>query len=361
MSSTADEARAAAERRLATVGQLAGAIAHDFNNQLTAILGYAGLLLDELPADDPHREDIEEIQRSGERAARLTRQLLAFRRNADVPPQLLSWPALLDELQPLLAAAAGQRVAFEVAVGGDPVPEVTLQKADASHVMFALALLARDGMPGGGRCRLEVRSEAGDLLVSATLEPGTGGAHDGLPGGALADLEHLARVSGGRLARSGDWPARARFDIRYHGPRVAAEAVRVAPLAPSGVVVLLAEDEPALRQVIRRMLERDHLAVVDAETGEAALELLHAPGTAFDVLVTDLVMPGASGVDLARRIVVEHPGLVVLFVSGYVDVATLDLGTFTTPVGFLAKPFTREQMLSAIGDLLAERQRRARA
>ncbi len=375
MPRSAPDAATAAERRLVTVGQLAGAIAHDFNNLLTAILGYAELLLDDLPGDDPRRADVVEIQRSGERAARLTRQLLAFKRNADAPAQLLSWPSLLDEFQSLLQAAAGDRVRVEVVA--TRVREVSLQKADASHVAFALALLARDGMPSGGRCVLEPRETGPDqVVVLATLEPEAGPGVCDLPADRLADLEWLVTACGGTLEVTSEWPARARFAITYGVQAgTAEEEVAVAgpgaaprrgpgggggggpaaapPPRGSHAVVLLAEDEASLRQVVRRMLERHGLTVVDAPNGAAALSLFRAPGAAFDLLITDIVMPGTSGVALARAVAAEHPGLAVLLVSGFVDTATLDLEALGTPWAFLPKPFTREQLIDAVQALLA--------
>ena len=311
MPRSAPDAASAAERRLVTVGQLAGAVAHDFNNLLTAILGYAELLLDDLPLDDPRRADVVEIQRSGERAARLTRQLLAFKRNADAPAQLLSWPSLLEEFQTLLQAAAGDRVRVDVVA--TRVREVSLQKADASHVAFALALLARGGMPSGGHCVLEPRETgAGEVVVLATLEPEAGPGVGDLPADRLADLEGLGTASGGALEVTSEWPVRARFGISF-GVRPAAADERVAMPAPapqgSHAVVLLAEDEASLRHVVRRMLERHGFTVVDAPDGASALSLFRAPGAAFDLLITDIVMPGTSGVALARAVAAEHPGL----------------------------------------------------
>lgn len=356
---SAHDAAAAAERRLATVGQLAGAIAHDFNNLLTAILGYAELLLDDIPAGDPRRDDVIEIQRSGERAARLTRQLLAFKRNADAPPQLLSWPSLLDEFQALLQAAAGDRVRVEVTAGD--VRDVSLQKADASHVAFALVLLARDAMPGGGRCVFEPRdADQGRVVVAATLVPDAERAVAALPEDRLADLGWLVAAGGGALEIRADWPRGATFAITYDAQdsSSAGEGVATTADTPSHAAVLLAEDEGLLRQLVRRMLERQGLTVVDAPDAASALERFRAPGADFDIVISDIVMPGASGVELARTVAAEHPGVAVLLVSGFVDAATLDLDGLGTPCAFLPKPFSREQLLTTVQALLTRAARR---
>lgn len=353
MDSSAHDRSAAADRRLATVGRLAGAIAHDFNNQLTAILGYAGLLLEEFPEGDARRADLLEVQRSGERAATLTRLLLGFRRNADAPPQAMSWAALLEELRPLLASAAGERVSWDLSATDRG--EVELQKADASHVAFALALLAGDVLPEKGRCRVEV-SRADAIVVLAISLEADGGTLRDVPEATLADLARLAEESGGRLeVETGSAPG-VRLTIRYGTAAARAEApVASSTRAPGRVAVLLAEDERPLRQIIRRMLEHHDFTVVDAADGAAALELSRAQPAGFDVLLTDVVMPGSSGVDLARAVLEAHPQTVVLFMSGYVDGGTLDLATIEAPCGFLAKPFTREQLVGAIRGLVARR------
>lgn len=343
-----------AARRLATIGQLAGALAHDFNNHLTAILGYAELLLDDLSRDDPRRADLIEIQRSGERAARLTRQLLAFRRNADAPPQLLSWAVLLRELQPLLVAAAGDRVAVDLPAGD--VREIPLQKADASHVAFAAVLLARVAMLGGGRCVFAAADAAGEgVVLTVTLEPAAGSRPGDLPPDVLIDLEQLVTASGGRLVVESAWPDGIRFAATYQAlfdEQAPPEPPANLPLAVEAVVV---EDEPTLRDLIRRMLEHHGFAVRQAADAADALALFRAPGPAVDVLITDIVMPGPSGVALARELMASHPGLAVLFISGYVDALTVELSGLGFPCAFLAKPFTPEQLIVALRAALAGR------
>lgn len=341
------------DRRLATVGRLAGALAHDFNNLLTAILGYAELLLDELEPGDPRRADVVEIQRSGERAASLTRQLLAFRRNADAPPQLLSWAALLEELKPLLTSIAGERVTVHVGVGR-PV-ETLLQKSDASHVLFALALLARERLGDGGTCTFNPTGDEGQAGVDALLAGERPAA--ALDAAESAELERLVTAAGGRLSSSLQG---ATLRVSVSGPSAAGVATQPGASGGDGraphALVLLAEDEQMLRLLIRRMLERHGMRVVEAPDGRAALEIFERSDERFDILVTDVVMPGGmSGVDLAHAVVERRPGLGVLYISGYVDAATLDLANPAMRGAFLPKPFTRDQLVSAIDDVLRRR------
>ena len=348
-----------AARRTAAVGRLAGVLAHDFNNLLTAILGYCEMLLGDVGPEEPAHADLQEIFRSGQRAALLTKQLLAFNRHVQSLPQLLSWARLIEDLRPLLASLCGE-VGLDVVVqpGGEGV-EVMLDRGDASHVLFTLAWLAR--LTGGhsGALQLEV---TGALAASSGTAPsqelrfslpeGTAaGDTVGAIDEALRDLQDVVARSGGRLSTPAPLGAARRGTIGY--PVEGA-------LAPSGdgvatverpLRVLVADDEAALRQVIRRMLEQSGHSVIDAASGKEALALLPVEAQGPDLLVADVMMPDMTGIELAERLVATHPAVRVLYISGYADAMSLVRRSATKKAAFLAKPFTRAQLVGAISGL----------
>ena len=349
-----------AARRTAAVGRLAGVLAHDFNNLLTAILGYCEMLLGDIGPEEPAHADLQEIFRSGQRAALLTKQLLAFNRHVQSLPQLLSWARLIEDLRPLLASLCGE-VGLDVVVqpGAERV-EVMLDRGEASHVLFTLAWLAR--LTGGhsGALRLEVtgalagsggtapNQELRFSLPESTVAEDAVGAVDE----ALRDLRDVVARCGGRLSTPAPFGAARRGTIGY--------PVEEAP-APSGddvaagerpLRVLVADDEAALRQVIRRMLEQSGHSVIDAASGEEALRLAAGGEEGLDLLVADVMMPDITGIQLAERLVAKRPGLRVLYISGYADAMSLVRRSATKKAAFLAKPFTRAQLVGAIGGLM---------
>ena len=359
-----------AARRQALVGKLAGVLAHDFNNVLTAVLGYTEMLLGDAEEDHPWRADLQEVYSSGQRAAQLTRRLLAFNRLVVVSPQLLSWAQLLDELAPMLRPVLGEQIRFDVRVAPEAATsEVVLDKGQASEVVFTAAWLARSTFPGNGVCQVTVGAPSAggtgkapgaaarqDIRIDAYLDPGTtftAEASDAI----ASSLRHLAGVverGGGVFSSSASADS---WSITASYPLEAAAARAPEPAAPSvqasGRLVLVAEDEELLRQVVRRMLERSGFVVVEGASGEEALAAMEAAGRPPDVVVTDVVMPGMSGVDMAERVVARHPGVRVLYISGYTDAASVGLPTDRFRASFLPKPFTREQLLRAINELFA--------
>jgi signal transduction histidine kinase len=204
------------QRRLMAIGRLAGALAHEFNNHLTAILGYASLLLDEL-GDHPARADLLEIRRSGERAAGLTRQLLTFNRGRQLEPQLLSLPALVEELEPVLKGILGERVALETDAA--PSPDVIARRADAGHLLFALALAASDALTHGGTFRVRVvgrplgDGRAGCLVLVQLCGMARGQGSLRLPGAVTKEVRALCDEQDAALAVVGTEDG---IEIRVH-------------------------------------------------------------------------------------------------------------------------------------------------
>ena len=351
------EARALVERRLAAVGRLAGALAHDFNNLLTAVLGYTDLLLDELEPSHAWRSDLLAIRRSGDRAATLTRLLLAFNRGGVSAPQHVCWETLTEELRPMLAGLLGERISLELEAA--PAPDVLARKSDASHVLFALALAAPAVLPDGGVCSVRVgqglaASGRAGCEVAVCLRQSAG--HAGplvLSDAVLAEVRGLIASQNATMEvvdGSGTVEVRLSFpptdDFEPMALREGAPAPRRAQVS-----VLLAEDDDMLRGVARRLLERDGFEVVAAASGPEALSALERRPEGIDVLVTDVVMPGMTGVALAREVIRRLPAVRVLFVSGYSDAPTLDLEGLPAPCGFLSKPFTGEQLGGALRQL----------
>jgi two-component system cell cycle sensor histidine kinase/response regulator CckA len=373
-----------AARRQALVGRLAGALAHDFNNLLTAVIGYSEMLLADAGPGHPWRADLEEIFVSGQRAAQLTRRLLAFNRQVGPSPQLLSWSRLIEEMEPLLRPLVGERI--ELSLESDragPDLEVLLDKGEASEILFTLAWLARTCAASGGAFRLGVSGPraVAEAAAGAGARAAQGAGAEAAQGphasqevrcGVLSSneagfaedaasaldsgLRHVETIvgrAGGTFScerTPGAWTVTFSFPVE--SGLEAGIAPVTQPRRSSPLTVLLAEDEELLRHVVRRMLERSGITVIDAASGEDALARLQHGVPQVDLLVTDVVLSGMSGQDLARRVAALAPDVRVLYVSGYTDASTIDLRGPGVRSGFLAKPFTREQLLGAIDGLM---------
>ena len=346
-------------QKMEAVGRLAGGIAHDFNNILTAINGHADLLLEDLGHHDPRRADVDEIRRSAERAAGLTRQLLAFSRQQVLQPKVVDLNALVLDMDKLLRRLIGEDV--ELATVLDPtLGRVTADPGQLEQVIVNLAVNARDAMPQGGKLTLETRNI--DLDSSYTLEhslvkpgpyvqltvsdSGIGmdeetQAHAFEPffttkprgqgtGLGLAMVYGTVKQSGGFIWVYSEPGRGATFKIYL--PRVDAPVESAAPPAPverpprGSETVLLAEDEPAVRAIARQALERQGYTVLAAPSGADALALAAQHGATIHLLLTDVVMPGMSGRDLADRLTAQRPGIRVLYISGYTDNAIVRHG-----------------------------------
>ena len=351
------EAQYQQAQKMEAVGRLAGGVAHDFNNLLTAILGYCELLLVDLGANDPRRADIEEIQKAGERAAGLTRQLLAFSRKEIIEPTLLDLNVVVTELRSLLGRLIGEDV--QVVLGLQP--ELAVVKADRGQVeqiIVNLAVNARDAMPKGGTLTIETANVELDELYTAThrevtpgpfvvlrvSDTGTGmtpevqarlfepffttkevGKGTGL---GLATVHGIVTRSGGSVNVYSEVGNGTSFSVYF--PRADAAEIVVASTAvvrtSSGAeTVLVVEDAEGLRELTKRLLERlGYTVLVAANAGEALSEFER--NASIDVLLTDVVMPGASGPELIKELVERRPGLKVIYMSGYTEEAIVQHG-----------------------------------
>ncbi|HEU0014895.1 MAG TPA: ATP-binding protein [Longimicrobium sp.] len=387
----ADEALRRSEQQLLqvqkmdTVGRLASGVAHDFNNLLTAIRGNAELLLADVPPDSPSREDVEEIRRAADRAAALTRQLLAFSRRQVLQARVLDLNDSVRAMERMLPRLLGEDV--ELVTRLDPaLGRVRADPSQVEQVVMNLAVNARDAMPHGGvlvvstenavldealRRRfpyvvpgayalLEVidtghgmDAETAKLALEpffTTKAPGKG------TGLGLATVYGIVKQSGGYIWLDSR-PGRG-TSIRVYLPLVSdveAEADEVRQVlaipAEGRETVLLVEDEDAVRRIGERVLSRAGYRVLTASTGAEAVAVSRQhPGT-IHLLLTDLVMPRMGGRDLARRLVAERPGLRVLYVSGY----DRDAADGTAPgdrSDFIEKPFTSEALAEHVRRIL---------
>ena len=367
-------------QKMEAVGQLAGGIAHDFNNLLTAILGYCHLMLDDIPEGDPLRLDLLEIQAAGDRAAALTRQLLAFSRRQMLQPQVVDINLLVTRLEKLLRRSISEDVELVTVLAPD-LRAVTVDPASVEQILVNLAVNARDAMPTGGRLTIEtanvdlddtyavahVAITPGPYVMLAVSDTGQGmdaatrarvfepffttkeqGKGSGL---GLATVYGIVKQSGGYVWVYSEPDHGTSFKV-YLPPAAAAAtqpAANDAVAAPGWETVLLVEDEDAVRALAREVLRRHGYVVLEACHGVDALRVAERHADKIHLLVTDVVMPHMSGRKLAERLAEMRPGLKTLFMSGYTDHALLPEDV-TPGAEFLQKPFTP--------DVLARRVRR---
>jgi PAS domain S-box-containing protein len=375
-------------QKMEAVGRLAGGIAHDFNNLLMVIQGYADLLTDRLPEGDGMRRNAEQIQVASQRATGLTRQLLAFSRKQMLAPKVLNIQSVVGEMEKILRRLIGEDVELSTSADSD----LWLVKADRSQieqVIMNLAVNARDAMPQGGRltieaCNVELDESfghapamlsPGKYVLLAVTDNGCGmnaetQAHIFEPfyttkekgkgtGLGLATVYGIVKQSGGYIWVYSEPGHGTTFKIYL--PRIEEESAAagrdVRPdtrsLQRGSETVLLVEDEKGVRDLAREYLEMIGYTVIDAESGHTALELASMHAGTIDLLMTDVVMPGISGRELADRVVQVRPGIKVLFMSGYTDQAVVHHGILQDNAVLLQKPFTLATLASKLREILA--------
>jgi two-component system, cell cycle sensor histidine kinase and response regulator CckA len=360
------EHRLAQAQRLESVGQLAGGVAHDFNNLLSVILTCVGFASRELPADHPVRDDVEEIGRAADRAAALTRQLLMFSRREVVKPEVLDVGGLARDLERLLNRTLSERIALRITVGPNLVP-VLADRAQLEQVLINLAVNARDAMPEGGTLAIAV-SRAADGVQMTVADDGLGmpdevrdrafepffttkdpGEGTGL---GLATVHGIVTDSGGTVDIASAPLRGTVVTIFLPGCR---EPVRPAesPAEPgeraSTVArVLVVEDQEPVRRQACRILEAHGYEVIGAGAAEEALDGWQP----VDVLVTDIVMPGMTGQQLAQIATERNPDLRVVYMSGHTEDVLVRNGARARNIAYVQKPFTRATLLRAVEDAL---------
>jgi two-component system, cell cycle sensor histidine kinase and response regulator CckA len=369
-------------QRLESLGLLAGGVAHDFNNLLAVILNYARFAEPEIH-DAEVREDVRQIRLAATRAAELTKQLLAFSRREVIHPRVIEPNKLVADLEKLLRRTLGEDIELTTGFAAG-LPPVKADPTKLEQVLLNLAVNARDAMPNGGTLRVETSAvdlegaaaEAEGLapglyVVLAVTDSGCGmspevAAHVFEPffttkergkgtGLGLATVYGIVKQAGGGIALQSERGVGTAF--RVFLPASAEEAdsdgTSVAP-AGGRETILVAEDEPAVRELTRRILQTAGYSVLTAGSGDEALAVAAANGGPIQLLLTDLVMPGMSGKQLAQRFRTERPDCRVLYMSGYFDDVVAEKGVFRAEVAFLAKPFSREDLLGRIRAVLAD-------
>jgi PAS domain S-box-containing protein len=381
------EVELAQAQKMEAVGRLAGGIAHDFNNMLSAILGFSRLIHDDLAPSDPMREDMAEIIRAAERSALLTRQLLAFSRRQILEPRVVDLGERVAEMERMLRRLIGENI--ELALTLPPrLGRVKVDPGQMEQVLLNLVLNARDAMPRGGRLAIELADlevdrapprhlvgvPAGayvELTVSDTgsgmpssvrervFEPFFTTKEDGRGTGlGLATVYGVVKQSGGHVSFESE-PGRG-TTFRVHLPRTDEEpASRRATVRPSvvgrGETVLIVEDEAAVRQFVRKTLERGGYLTLEAADGDDALRVAERRGGAIDLLLTDVVMPRMSGPELVQRLSPRWPGLTVVYMSGYAEHILAHQGVLEAGAHFIAKPVSPNALLVKLAEALAEK------
>ncbi len=383
------EERLRQTQKMEAVGRLAGGIAHDFNNLLTAILGSVDFLRRALGPEHPEHAETEEIQKAAVRAADLTRQLLAFSRQQVLAPKVLDVDALVTNLEKMLRRLIGEDVelrfvakASRAAVLADP--------GQLEQVIVNLVVNARDAMPRGGKLTIETATvdlDAGYAWEHGTVEPGryvmlavtdTGVGIDRAAqarlfepffttkefgkgtGLGLATVYGIVKQSGGYIWVYSEPGRGATFKVYLPRVEQAGEPV-AAPQPPARALggtetILLAEDEAAVRNLARRVLEKHGYKLLLAATGRDGVQVAEQHAAPIDLLVTDVVMPEMGGRELAQRLTARQPGLKVLFLSGYTDDAIVHHGVLDAGVAFLQKPFKPDDLVRKIREVLDDTQ-----
>ena len=373
-------------QKLEAVGRLAGGISHDFNNLLTVILGYTDISKRNLKEGDPLLRNLEEISKASERAASLTRQLLAFSRKQVMQPKVFDMNTVVSDLRKMLRRMIGEDVELRVSLESE-LGNIKADPVQLEQVIMNLVVNARDAMPKGGKLSIETSNvyldEAyarehvsvvpGEYVMLAISDTGCGmdeetrqqifepffttkepGKGTGL---GLSMVYGIVRQSGGNIWVYSEEGTGTTFKIYF--PRVTAAAEEYKRTsgsveAPKGFeTILLVEDAALVRTLARQVLETAGYRVLEAASAEAALKICeNINGTRIDLVLTDVVMPGMSGNDMSKILLARQPDMPVLYMSGYTDDAIVQHGVLEPGINFLQKPFTPGALAMKVREVL---------
>jgi two-component system, cell cycle sensor histidine kinase and response regulator CckA len=381
------EAELRQAQKLEAVGQLAGGVAHDFNNVLTAVIGYSDLLMVEAPPGSPLHEGLAEIRKAGHRASQITRQLLAFSRKQILQPRVLDVNAVIADLAAMLGRVVYEHVTIVTRLDPD-VGRVRADPTQFEQVLVNLAVNARDAMPNGGTLTIETANvtidephgalrdgpavTAGAYVVLSVSDTGSGmdaatkarlfepffttkelGKGTGL---GLATVYGIVSQSGGYISVQSE-PGRG-STFKIYLLRVDELATPdEAPALPAArgsqkETVLLVEDEPAVRQLAHRVLAGAGYQVLDAGNPQEALAVARDSTTPIDLLLSDVIMPGSGDLSLFEELARERSALRVLYMSGYADETMVQRGWLSNGAPYLQKPFTAHELTQKVRDVL---------
>jgi PAS domain S-box-containing protein len=378
-------------QKMEAVGRLAGGVAHDFNNVLTVVKSFSEFLLEDLDKLDPRRSDVEEIAKAADRAAALTRKLLAFSRKQVMRPEPLDLNSVVLGMEKMLQRLISEDVLITTALDPDLLP-VEADPSSIEQVILNLAVNARDAMPDGGTLTVRTRNEVLQKTDAAwAIRPGryamlsvsdTGHGMDATTqarvfepffttkpqgqgtGLGLAMVYGIVKQSGGHVWVESTSDRGTTFTVYLPQPEQldTATVLRATPraardprpggTASGGETILVVDDEEAVRSSTRRALERAGYVVIPATDGADAMRLFTEHDGAVDMVVTDVVMPGLGGRELVGRLKIMSPKLPVLFVSGYTEEAVRKQGVLEPGAAYLEKPFTPEKLLRKVREVL---------
>jgi PAS domain S-box-containing protein len=372
-------------QKMEAIGQLAGGVAHDFNNLLTAINGYSTLALQRLEDDHPVRPYLEEVKKAGDRAANLTRQLLAFGRKQILQPLPINLNDVVTDMNNMLRRLIGEDIVLTAKL--DPaLKKIQADPGQIEQVLVNLVVNARDAMPQGGKLTIETSSreldpeyaakhvgvQPGNYVMLAVSDTGFGmteetkgrifdpfyttkekGKGTGL---GLSTVYGIIKQSGGNIWVYSEPNRGTTFKVYLPQLEVdvpsAAKRVTEGPIPSGSETILLVEDEDVVRGLTREILEQAGYKVIEAAQGEKAVQLFSEAAREIDLLLTDVVMPGVSGKEVANRVTRLRPDLKVLFMSGYTDEAIVHHGVLDSDVQFIQKPFSPASLARKVREVL---------
>ena len=379
-------------QKMEAIGRLSGGIAHDFNNHLSVIIGYSRVLKRQLGKDNALCEHALEIEKAGERAASLTKQLLAFSRQQVLTPAVLSLNTLASEMERMLPRLLGEDIEVSLDLD-DELGSVKADQGQIEQVIMNLAVNARDAMPEGGKLKIQTAnvtldqtytrnhpgSKAGDFVMLGVTDTGSGmdagtlthifepffttkerGKGTGL---GLATVYGIVKQSNGYISAESSLGKGSSFQIYLprdeRQPAAEEQKTDLVENLRGTESILLAEDSESLRKLAQNNLESAGFRVLSAHSGEEALEIATRHGSTFDLLLTDVVMPGMNGRVLAEQLLPRQPGMKVLYMSGYTDSFIAGHGVLEPGTNLLHKPFTEEVLIRKVREVLDAGKRQA--